>query len=63
MKTLVLADVPNGTVVRVEGNWGVVCSSTKGSGHRTVDFWDDGRRRVPPWTLVEVQTKRKEVAV
>jgi len=65
VKKIVLADAPNGTVVRVGGNWGVVCSSTKGSSHRTVDFWDGGRRHVQPWTLVEIPTKRKrkEVAV
>jgi hypothetical protein len=66
MKKIVLADAKNGTVVRVDGNWGVVCVGKPGDTQRIVDFWDDGRRRIPPWTLVDVQTKRiyrKEVAV
>jgi hypothetical protein len=65
VKKIVLADAAIGTVVRIDGNWGVVCSSDKGS-HRIVDFWDGGRRHVPRSLLAEVQTKRiygKEVAV
>lgn len=65
MKKIVLADVAIGTVVRIDGNWGVVCSSDKGS-HRIVDFWDGGRRYVQRSLVVDVQTKRiyrKEVTV
>ena len=60
MKTVVLADCPNGQVVRLggrQGRWGVVCN---GGVRRTawcvVDFWDGGRERVPSWTVVEVQS-------
>lgn len=66
MKKIVLADAPNGAVVRVDGDWGVVCAGNYDRRlHLIVDFWDGGRTYVSPSTLVEVPTKRtrKEVAV
>lgn len=58
MKTVVLADCPNGRVVRLGHRWGVVCKG-KASNNRTdvtVDFWDGGREHVKAWKVVEVQT-------
>jgi hypothetical protein len=50
VKTVVLADVPAGSVVRINGRWGVVVSK------RIVDFWDGGREYVKSWAVVEVQS-------
>jgi len=49
VRKIVLADVPYGRVVRFAGRWGVVCRGG------VIDFWDGGRERVKPWSVVEVQ--------
>jgi hypothetical protein len=52
VKTVILADCPDGAIVRVggkDGRWGVKCST------HVVDFWDGGRERVHGWTVVEVR--------
>jgi hypothetical protein len=65
VRKVVIDDIPWGTVVRVDGSWGVVCASDRGW-YRVVDFWEGGRKRVERSEVVEVPTKRiyrKEVAV
>lgn len=57
MKRLILADVPNGSVVRVGNRWGVLSKGTVLYGHRVVDFWDGGREWVRSTTPVAVQEK------
>lgn len=49
----VLADLPVGAIVRVDGSWVVVCIGNN-SYRRIVDFWDTGRTYMRNWELVEV---------
>ena len=48
MKRVILADVPNGAIVRIAERWGVKCVGS------IVDFWDGGREAIPAWTVVEL---------
>jgi hypothetical protein len=48
----IFADVPPGAIIRYEGYWGVVL---RGSG---VDFWDQPRRTLKEWAVVEVLVER-----
>ena len=56
MKRVILADVPIGGIVRVDGQWGVVCI-TGGSFDtrrwKVVDFWGEGRQRVSTTKVVD----------
>jgi len=56
VKRLVLADVPTGAIVRVDGEWGVVCMGRPHApwARRIVDFWSVGRQPVPKWAVVEM---------
>jgi hypothetical protein len=58
VKKIVLADARNGAIVRVDGDWGVVCKGhyrASPENKRIVDFWDIGRVYVEKWKIVEVQ--------
>lgn len=56
-----LRDVPFGGIVRCKGEWGVVCKfrSMRDNRARVVDFWWDGKRRVPVYEVVEWQDNPK----
>ena len=59
MKRVILADVEVGTIVRLRGEWGVVCKAGRGSvktprRKRVVDFWWGGREYVSDIAVVEV---------
>jgi hypothetical protein len=56
MRKVILADCPNGRIVRLGNRWGVVCKGRYTRGHEfVVDFWDGGREYVKAWKVVEVQ--------
>lgn len=53
VKKVLLAGVPKGTIVRVEGDWGVVVN------REVVDLWHHGRIIFPPRTVVDVPARQK----
>lgn len=57
MRLAILADLPNGTIVRHKGWWAVV-ERGGGSRWRTLHYWWAPRRRVPSTTQVEVPARQ-----
>lgn len=61
----ILADVPCGSIVKVDGRWGVVCQKPFGASKwatRVVDFWDGGREYIKDTAVVVVAPNKRGVA-